>query len=91
MKQLRDEKGHGGADREKRLADPELGRRGWDERKEQYGDIRTSICKRDSQCKLAVQLGELNSGLWDNLEGRDGVGGGRAVQEGGEMCAPMAD
>ena len=27
----------------------------------------------------------------DSLEGRDGVGGGREVQEGGDICTPMAD
>ena len=31
------------------------------------------------------------TGLCDNLEGRDGVGGGRDVQEGGVICVPMAD
>ena len=29
--------------------------------------------------------------LWDNLEGWDGVGGGREVQEGGSTCIFMAD
>ena len=29
--------------------------------------------------------------LCDNLEGWDGVGGGRKVQEGGDMCVPVAD
>ena len=32
-----------------------------------------------------------NPVLCDNLEGWDGVGGGREVQEGGDMCMPMAD
>ena len=27
----------------------------------------------------------------DNLEGWDGVGGGREVQEGRDICKPMAD
>ena len=27
----------------------------------------------------------------DNLEGWDEVGGGREVQEGGDVCIPMAD
>ena len=27
----------------------------------------------------------------DNLEGWDGVGGGREVQQGGDLCVPMAD
>ena len=29
--------------------------------------------------------------LCDNLEGWDGVGGGREVQEGGDISVPMAD
>ena len=29
--------------------------------------------------------------LCDNLEGWDGIGGGRGVQEGGDMCTPVAD
>ena len=29
--------------------------------------------------------------LCDNLEGWDGVGGGRESQEGGDICIPMAD
>ena len=29
--------------------------------------------------------------LSDNLEGWEGVGGGREVQEGGDICIPMAD
>ena len=29
--------------------------------------------------------------LCDNLEGCDGVGGGREIQEGGDICIPMAD
>ena len=29
--------------------------------------------------------------LCDNLKGWDGVGGGREVQEGGDICIPMAD
>ena len=29
--------------------------------------------------------------LCDNLEGCDGVGGGREIQEGGDICISMAD
>ena len=29
--------------------------------------------------------------LCDNLEGWDGVGGGREAQEGGDICMPVAD
>ena len=31
------------------------------------------------------------TGLSDNLEGWDGVGGGREAQEGEDMCMPTAD
>ena len=34
---------------------------------------------------------EFQPGLCDNLEGWDGMGGGRDVQEGGDMCIPMVD
>ena len=29
--------------------------------------------------------------LRDNLKGWDGVGGGREVQKGGDICIPVAD
>ena len=29
--------------------------------------------------------------LCDDLEGRGGEGGGRGVQEGGDLCMPVAD
>ena len=29
--------------------------------------------------------------LCDNLEGWDGVGGGREILKGGDICIPMAD
>ena len=29
--------------------------------------------------------------LCDNLEGWSGMGGGKKVQEGGDMCVPVAD
>ena len=29
--------------------------------------------------------------LCDNLDGWDGVGGGREVQEGGDICIPVVD
>ena len=34
---------------------------------------------------------ETQTGLCINLEGWDGEGGGREVQEGGDVCIPMAD
>ena len=31
----------------------------------------------------------IEPGLCDNLEGSDGVGGGQAVQDGGDICIPI--
>ena len=50
-----------------------------------------TICKIDSQWELAICLRELKQALCDNQEGWDGEGDGREVQEGGDMCIPMAD
>ena len=55
-----------------------------------YGERNTetyvTMCKIDSQWEFAVWLGELKPGLCNNLEGWDGEGGGREVQEGGDIC-----
>ena len=50
-----------------------------------------TICKIDSQGEFAVWLRKLNQGLCINLEGWDGVGKGREVQKGGNICIPMAN
>ena len=50
-----------------------------------------TICKIDSQWEFAVWLRELKLGLFINLEGRDEEGEGREVQDGGDICIPMAD
>ena len=42
-----------------------------------------TICKIDSQWEFAVWHRELNPVLCNNLEGWDGVGDRREVQEGG--------
>ena len=49
-----------------------------------------TICKIDSQWEFALCLGELKQGLCINLEGWDGEGDGREVQEGGYLCIYMA-
>ena len=41
--------------------------------------------------KLPFRAGSSASLFSDNLEGWDGVRGGREVQEGGDMCIPGAD
>ena len=50
-----------------------------------------TICKIDSQREFAVWLRKLKQGLCINLEGWDGVGEGREVQKGGNICIPMAN
>ena len=50
-----------------------------------------TICKIDSQQEFAVWLRELKQGLCINLEGWDGEEDEREVQEGGDICIPMAD
>ena len=42
-----------------------------------------TICKIDSQWEFAIGLRELKPGLCNKLEGYDGEGDGREVQEGG--------
>ena len=50
-----------------------------------------TICKIHNQWKFAVFLRELKQGLCINLERWDGEGVGSEVQEGGDICTPMAD
>ena len=50
-----------------------------------------TIWKIDSPWEFAVCLRELKQGLCINLEGCDGQGDGRELQEGGDICIPMAD
>ena len=54
-------------------------------------EIYNAICKTDSQWEFAVWLRELKQGLCDDLEGWDGAGDGREVQDGGDMGVPVAD
>ena len=50
------------------------------------------ICEIDSQGEFdAVWLGEPKLGLCNNLEERDGEGGGREVQEGADLSISVAD
>ena len=50
-----------------------------------------TICKIDSQWEFAVWLRKLKQELCINLEGWDGEGCRRQVQEGRDICIPMAD
>ena len=76
--------GHGGWGRE----EGEGGRYG-----ERNMETYITICEIDSQRKLAVRVRELKQVLHNNLERWDGEedGGGNGVQEGGDICIPMAD
>ena len=49
------------------------------------------MCKTDSQWEYAIWYRDSNPMLCDNLEGWDVVGGGKEVQEGGDICIPVAD
>ena len=56
-------------------------------------EIYIILCKIDSQWEFAVWLRKLKQGLCINLEGLgwNGVGDGREVQKGGDICIPVAD
>ena len=70
--------------------------RGWEEwevgmYRESNMEIYITICKIDSQRAFALWLRELKLGLCKNLEGCNGNEDGKEVQEGGDICIPMAD
>ena len=60
-----------------------------------YGESNMEIyiitCKIDSQSEFAVCLRKLRHSLCINLGQWDGDGDGREVQEGEDICIPMAD
>ena len=60
-------------------------------RMESKRETHITICKIDSQWELAVWLRKLKQGLCINLGEQDGAGDGREVQNGGDVCKPMAD
>ena len=47
--------------------------------------------KETASGNVLYDAGSSNLELFDNLEGWDGVGGGREVQQGRDICVPMAD
>ena len=58
---------------------------------ETYGDSNMeTYITISSQWEFAVWLRKLKQGLCINLEGWDGEGEGKEVQEGGVICIPMA-
>ena len=66
------------------------GRRGW-ETESSIETSTTTICKTDRHGNSLCDTGSSNPVLRESLEGWDGVGHGREVQEGGDICIPMAD
>ena len=60
-----------------------VGRKGWDEWRAKHINTYTIVWKTDSQWEFAVCLRVLKPVPFDNLEGWDGVGGGREVQKEG--------
>ena len=54
-------------------------------------EIYLTICKIDSQGEFAAWLRKFKQELCINLEGWDGEGGGKELQNGGDMCIPMGD
>ena len=50
-----------------------------------------TMCKIDSLGEFAVWLRKLKPVLFINLVGWDGEADGREVQNGGDLCIPMAD
>ena len=51
----------------------------------------TTIRKIGSQQEFAVWLKKLKHGLCINLEGSDAEGAGTEIQQGRDICIPMAD
>ena len=62
------------------------GREGVGECREQHGHTHT--CNTDSHWESAAPHSELNPVLRDSWEGWDGMGDGRKLQDGGDICVP---
>ena len=50
-----------------------------------------TICKINSQWEFSICLRKLRQGLCINVEGWEGERDGREVEEGGDICIPMAE
>ena len=70
-------------------------RTGRGEEGEMYAESNTetniTICKTESQWEFVVCFRQLKQRLCINLEGWGGEGDGEEVQEGGDICIPMAN
>ena len=62
---------------------------------EMYGESNMEtyiiVYKIHSQWEFAICLRELKVGLCNNLEEWEWAGGGREIQEGGDICIPMVN
>ena len=62
---------------------------------EMYGgsnmETYVTICKIDSHWEFAILLREHKQGFCNNLEGQDGEGNRKEVEEGGGICTPVTD
>ena len=56
-----------------------------------HTETHITLCNIDSQREFAVWLRKLKQGLCINLEEWGGLGVGREVQNGGDICIPVAD
>ena len=57
---------------------------------ERYKSPKLTQEETDNQNSL-ISVKEIESEVKNDLAGWDGEGGGREVQEGGDICIPMAD
>ena len=69
----------------------QVGRRRWGARREEHGNTHITTRKTESPWEFAVWSRELSPVLCDNLEGWERVGCGKEVQEGVDICIPVAD
>ena len=69
------------------------GERGGEDEMYEKSNMETyiTLCKINSRWEFALWLRKLKQGFCINLEEWDGVGDGREVQKGGDICVPMAD
>ena len=49
-----------------------------------------TLLSSPDRCQQGKSEGD-TSWVCDNLKGWDGLGGGKEVQEGGDICTPMSD
>ena len=67
------------------------GRGDWDRLREQCGNASSPYVKYTTSGNLQLGPGSSHLVLCDNAERWDGVGGGREIQDGGDICIPVSD